>query len=129
VRVQSEQEFLDHGRRVGSAPPDPGAERFCQSVTDLLATDEVLQYVRLRNDFRVIEVARVIQGKGVAAELLHYLLYACPLGVDPAPAKVGGIQREEGRAVRGQNVVNYRKRISRWSGGGREGGTGGLRRR
>lgn len=95
VQLQSEEEFLSNGRRVGGAPPQPAAVKFTESITKLLATNEVPDYARLRNDFRMIEVAKVMQFKNVSPEPLRYLLYECALRELPVRTKVGGIRRRE----------------------------------
>jgi hypothetical protein len=108
VQVQTEEEFLQAGQRVSGGPPHPAAVKFAASVTDVLETDGVPQYSRLRSDFRLVEVARLIRVRGVPEEQLRYFLSESPLSVVPAPSKVGGIRREEsGEAVCDARVIEY----------------------
>src|ERR1035441_454828 len=74
VQVQSEEEFLDNGKRVGGAPPQPAAVKFAESINKLLAGNEVRPYAHLRKDFRLVEVAAVMQFKQASAASLEYLL-------------------------------------------------------
>jgi hypothetical protein len=95
VQVQCEEELLSNGRRVSAGPPHPAAAEFTRSLTDLLASDEVPRYSGLKNDFRVLEIAKILRLKGASAESLRYLLRDCPLSRVATPTKVGGIRREE----------------------------------
>lgn len=108
VQVQSEEEFLQSGQRISAGPPHPAAVKFAASVTDLLATDDVPRYSRLRSDFRLVEVARLMRYQKVPVEQLRYLLSEAPLGSVPAPSKVGGIRREEsGEAVCDVRMIEH----------------------
>jgi hypothetical protein len=100
VQVLTEEEFLQHGRRVGAAPAHPTAQRFAASVTQLLATNEVARYAHMRQDFQVLEAAALMAFEQVPASSLRYLLEECPQRTVSIPALVGGIRRREsGEAV------------------------------
>jgi hypothetical protein len=94
VQLQSEEEFLRNGSRVGGAPPRPEAVRFTRAVTEQLAGNEVGDYAHLRNDFRLIEVARVMRFREVDPESIRYLLESCPMRQMPAVSQVSGVRRE-----------------------------------
>ena len=116
VQVQSEEEFLDNGKRVGGAPPQPAAVKFAESINKLLAGNEVRPYAHLRNDFRLVEVAAVMQFKQASAASLEYLLRDCPLRRLDTPSKVGGIRRQEN----GEAVCDGRVAVVRHGGSVRE---------
>jgi hypothetical protein len=120
VQLQSEEEFLDRGERVGGAPPQPAAKHFAEALTNLLATDTRPEYSRLRNDFRVIEVVQLLRFVRAGSGRLVYLLHKYPLGVAPVTARVRGVRRQEtGEATCGglsvaegataETVVRYRR--------------------
>jgi hypothetical protein len=96
VQLLTEQEFLTQtGHRTGSAPAGPQAERFAQQITDLLATNPPQHYAHLRNDFRLIEIGKLLSFRQIPAASLRYLLQEYPLTEVPVPAFVGGVRREE----------------------------------
>jgi hypothetical protein len=95
VRLLSEEEFLNNGERVGGAPPQPQAKIFAESITKVLSTDEVPQYVMLRNDFRLIEVAKLIRFKQVRETALLYFLQESPLSIVDIPHQVRGVRRTD----------------------------------
>lgn len=100
VQLQTEQEFLRGGIRVGAAPAGAPAMEFAKAVTERLGTDDVPAYVRLRGDFRVVELGKLLRFRNVSPTSLNYLLHECPMRAVPAPKWVGGIRRlESGEAV------------------------------
>ena len=106
VQLLTEQEFLDRtGQRIGAAEADPLARRFAQKITELLATDEVPQYVRLRADFRVVEAAKLIRYLEAPGNQFQYILEEHPIGAAKVPRFVGGIWREEQGEVVCENRV------------------------
>jgi hypothetical protein len=106
VQLQSEEEFLRDGRRVGSAPSQPAAVRFTEAVTRALDTDEITDYTHLRNDFRLIEAAVLMAHIGVNHEVLGYLLGECPLQLARPVERVSGImRRESGEAACGSALT------------------------
>lgn len=120
VQLQSEEEFLRHGERIGGAPPQPVAKRFADAFTEFLATDTKPEYSRLRNDFRVIEVAQVLRFVGAGADRLTYLLNEHPLLVVPVRQRVRGVRRQEAgeatcsglsvsNAAATETIVRYRR--------------------
>jgi len=120
VQLQSEEEFLRRGERVGGAPPQPSARRFAEALTNLLATDTRPEYSRLRNDFRVIELAQLLRFVDAGAGRLTYLLGGYPLSAVPVMVRVRGVRRQEtGEATCGglsvaesavaETVVRYRR--------------------
>lgn len=94
VQLQSEQEFLSRGRRVGGTEPQPNAKEFARAVTNVLAGDEYPDYVHLRNDFRIIEVGAVMRARGIPAAGLSYLLHQCPMRAEAAVGQLPGVHRE-----------------------------------
>lgn len=104
VQLQSEEEFLQDGRRVGGASPQPAAVKFTEAVTRVLATNEVANYAHLRNDFRLIEAMRLLAYAKVPPDSLNFLLEACPLRHLPVRDRVTGIRRaESGEATCGSS--------------------------
>lgn len=101
VQLLTEREFLDQrGERTHGEKATPQAEQFAQQITDLLETNKIRNYSQLRNDFRVIEVAKLLRFKKVAPGFLRFLLYDYQLSEVSVPSYVGGIHREEhGEAV------------------------------
>ena len=93
VQLLSEEEFLQNGRRVGGSASQPAAAEFTRAITKALAGNEVEDYLRLRNDFRIIEVAKVMRFKNVPTESLAYLVQGCPLRAMPAVKELGGVRR------------------------------------
>jgi len=121
VQLQSEEEFMRAGERIGGTAPQPAAQHFANSVTKLLATDEVRDYSHLRNDFRLIEVARLIQFTRVPENTLDCLLHSLAIQRLPVRTRVKGICRREtgevfcggsssenGRVVR-ERIDQYRR--------------------
>jgi len=106
VQLLTEREFLDAtGRRTGGAAADPAAEQFAHSVTEVLQTNQVPQYVELRNDLRLIELASLLRYRDTPAGALGYLLEDHSIPVAPVPGYVGEIRREErGEAICESNV-------------------------
>lgn len=119
VQLQSEEEFLRRGERVGGAPPQPAAKRFADALTRFIATDSDPEYSRLRNDFRVIELAQLLRFTGAGADRLTYLLHEHPLTKMPVKERVRGVRRQEaGEATCGfsvsassvtETIVRYRR--------------------
>jgi len=96
VQLLTERQFLDaSGKSTGSAAADPAADEFARSISKILLTNEVAPYIQLRNDFRLIELARIIRYKQVPAEELGYLLRDHPIPAENVPSYVGEIRREE----------------------------------
>lgn len=95
VQLMSEEEFLNDGRRVGGAPPRPEAMGFCASITRVLAGNDSVSHARMRQDFRVIELARLFVYKQVDPGRFRYLLDTFPLSRKEAPARIPGVRRDE----------------------------------
>jgi hypothetical protein len=93
VQLLTEEEFLQDGRRIGGAEAQPNAREFARSITRVLAGNDVPDYVRLRNDFRIVEAAATVHYKKVPAESLSFLLNDCPLRAVPPFGEVGGVRR------------------------------------
>jgi hypothetical protein len=116
AQLLTEQQFFSRtGQQTRSAPAPPEAEEFVRLVTQrLLATNEVPRYAALRNDFRVIEVAKLLRFKAVAADHLRYFLQDHELQAVSVPAYVGGIRREErGEATCDATVTEQRMQASK----------------
>lgn len=120
VQVQSEEEFLQQGERVGGAPPQPAAQRFAESLTAILAADSRPEYSCLKNDFRLIELAQLLRFVDAGAGRLTYLLREYPLAVASVTARVRGVRRQEsgeatcgglaaGKEAAPETVVRYRR--------------------
>jgi len=100
VQLLTEEEFFERGERTGSAPAHPAAAGFAESITELLAGDEIEDYARLRADFRLIEMARVMRFRQVPSAALSFLLQGCPIDRVSIPTRVAGIRRDDwGQAV------------------------------
>lgn len=110
VQLLTEQEFLDRtGKRTGAAPASPLAERFAQTVTELLARNQLRHYAQLRQDFRMIEVAQLLRFKRVPPQSLRYFLQDYPLTEVQTPTFVGGIRREERGEVVCDSEISERR--------------------
>lgn len=94
VQLLSEEELLHNGRRIGGTKPQQAAREFAESVTRVLAGNEFGDYARLRNDFRIVEVAGVLHFQEIAAESMDYLLKRCPLHELPPFGEVAGVRRD-----------------------------------
>jgi hypothetical protein len=100
VQLLTEQEFLRDGTRVGAAPPEAAAVEFTKSMTQVLGANDVPEYVRLRGDFRLVELGKLLRFRDIPPAALSYLLTDCPMREVPAPKWVGGVRRQEsGEAI------------------------------
>jgi hypothetical protein len=105
VRLLCEQQFFDRaGRKAGKKEADPAARRFAELVTELLDTAELPQYARMRNDFRVIEAAKLVRNAGVPQEALRVLLETYTMANVRTPVYAGGVWRED----QGEGVCDNR---------------------
>ena len=112
VQVLSEEEFLARGKRTGGGPPRPDAAAFCQAITQVLAGDEIPEYVHLRNDFRLVELAKLMRFKQASESSLDYLLRGCPLAVVDVPSAFGGVRRDESGEAVCESVVSRSRGVS-----------------
>jgi hypothetical protein len=113
VQLLTEQEFMDQrGNRTATAEADPEARKFARSITKSLETDEIPQFIQLRNDFRILEVGKLIQFVGVTEQGLEYLLRRHVLRSVEVPSVVGGIWRQES----GEIVCDHPVTVSRKAG-------------
>jgi hypothetical protein len=98
VQLQTEQELLRAGQRLGSTAATPIAKRWAGLVTDALAAG--VYAPELTADFRLIELAEVMSFLGVPTGSLQYLLEEHRLEEVQVPRYVGGIRRsEEGEMI------------------------------
>jgi len=101
VQLLTEQEFLDRrGERTGATEATPEAQEFAAQVTAALAGGKIPRYVRLVNDFRVVELAKLMRYMEVPVRQLAYFLESYDLEDVDAPRFVGGIiRKDEGMAI------------------------------
>jgi hypothetical protein len=111
VQLLTERQYHDAGGAPrGAAPPTPVAEDFASAVTALLASGGGGAYQALRNDFRLIELARLVRLRDVPAPALDYLLHEHPLARVETPSYVAQVRREDTvRAICGGTVTEERR--------------------
>lgn len=79
---------------------------FTRLVSDLLATAPTGPYAQLRNDFRIIELSKLITMRGLPATSLRYLLAEHALSAVTVPRFVGGVRRaEQGEIVCDSTII------------------------
>jgi hypothetical protein len=123
VRVLSERSFLGATNNGSGAEPDPVAAAFAADVTHVLASETRREYQALVNDFRVIELGRVLNFRTVPASRFEYLLYEHRLSPIAVPRLVRGIRRAEqvqmscDEAPNGGGLIRSVKRSSEYRGG------------
>lgn len=101
VQVLTEQQM----RQAGVNGASPEAEAFTQALTRLLAAGTRREYIELRNDYRVIEVGRILRVKSAPDALLGYLLHEHRHETIFVPELVVGVKRTDRvTAVCGGNV-------------------------
>lgn len=96
VQLLTEQEFRDQqGRRVGATEASADAQTFSAQVTRLLGSTQVWRYMELVNDFRIIEVARLMRFVEIEDARLKYFLEEHRLDSIDVPQVLPGVEREE----------------------------------
>jgi len=123
VQVLTEKELLDRrGKRTGAAPASAEARSFAEQVTRLLASQTVARYAALVNDFRLIELAKLLAYAKVPERHLDYLLHDSPLPEVHVPTVVSGIFREERGQVACEGTItkvatglHYEQRVHQYS--------------
>lgn len=111
VQVLTERSMLKDGRLEKAGPPDPSAEAFAQEVTRAFEPEETArpEYKALRNDFRLIEMARAVKARGMSADLDYLLREHRPEPVS-IPRWVSGIQRVDTTEVTCAGTVRETER-------------------
>jgi hypothetical protein len=94
VQVLTERRLHDRAG-VKGAEPDAAADRFAHGVTNLLAQAGRKAYQEVRNDFRVIELARLMAYQNVPRERFAYLLEEHIHEQVEVPRYVTGVRRTE----------------------------------
>ena len=101
VQVLTEQRLFgkagsNSGGPAGPAgPADKTAGQFAGDVTRLIASGQRQEYLALQNDFRTIEVGRLIRFMNVPVESFSYLLMEHQHEPVEVPRFVTGIRRED----------------------------------
>lgn len=97
VQLLTERQFLDsRGQRTGATQARPEAEGFASGFTAMLASGTVPRYAALVEDFRVIELAKLMRYAEVPEHRLDFFLWDYTLATVKTPRYVGGVIREEG---------------------------------
>lgn len=105
VQVLTEQRLRGGSPETTAGLADPAAEQFAASVTQLLVSGQRREYGELRNDFRVIEVGRLLRFRQAPIETFAYLLQEHDYEPVEVPHFVVGIRRtEQVEVVCGGNV-------------------------
>src|SRR5207249_12029389 len=95
-----------------SQPARPNAARVAQSLTRLLEGNDNPEYSRLRNDFRLSELAKVLAFKEVGTEFFNYLLKDFKMREVETKKFVTGIRRvETGQVVCNGEVGESRGKV------------------
>lgn len=123
VQVLTEKEFLDRtGKRTGATTAGAEAQRFSEQVTRLLASQTVPRYAAIVNDFRIIELTKLLCYEKIPERSLAYLLHDFPLLEVQVPTVVGGISREEhgqvvceGAVTKVATGLQYQQRVQKYS--------------
>lgn len=106
VQVLTEQEFLDsRAHRIGHKAAEASAVKFAEAMTALVESESLSQHAALRNDFRLIEAAKLAPLMGVEAGSLGYYLSEYAVRKANVPAVVGGLWREESAEFSCENQV------------------------
>jgi hypothetical protein len=104
VQLMTEQALFDAKRRnVGAAPAPPPVQEFAKLVTGALLRGEYA--VELVQDFRLVELAKLLAFQGIPADSLPYLLHEHALEPADVPEFVGGVRREEAGEIVYENRV------------------------
>ncbi len=126
VQLLTEEEYLNRrGERVGGAAPKPGAAKFAQQVTELLATDDNRLAAELRQSFRVIEIANLIHRLDPAGTSVGLLLSLLPLSRYAVPTEVPGVSRTKTETTQcgvqeganGEKIISIGKSTQEYRGG------------
>ncbi len=95
VQLLTEQEFRSStGVREGVAKPTKEATEYAANVTRMLSETPPERYQQLVGDFRLIEVAKLLDYLGAPKSRLDYLLNTHRIEMVDVPEQVPGVWRE-----------------------------------
>jgi hypothetical protein len=99
VQVLTERRLPGSTEAETPSSPDDDAEQFAHGVTERLLAGDRREYLELRNDFRIIEVGRLLRFREVPPDGFAYLLADHQYEPVDVPQFVVGIRRSQDATV------------------------------